>query len=197
MRKFASAIFTFFTTLCCSFLVAQTKPSKPFISKVWVADLGNGHFKNPVLHADYSDPDVVRVGTDYYMVSSSFEAVPGLPVLHSKDLVSWTIVGHALVRQPPLDHFSTPRHGEGVWAPSIRYHKGEFHFYYPDPDFGIYLVKAKNPSGPWSTPLLVEGGKGLIDPCPLWDDDGQTYLVHAYAGSRAGIKHYRCKEDEC
>jgi beta-xylosidase len=93
-----------------------------------------------------------------------------------------------LTRQLPLEHFSIPRHGEGVWAPSIRYRNNEFYIYYPDPDFGIYLTKAKNPAGPWSQPVLVESGKGLIDPCPLWDDDGQAYLVHAYAGSRAGIK---------
>lgn len=158
------------------------------VSKVWVADNGNGTYKNPVLHADYSDPDAVRVGSDYYMTSSSFEDVPGLPILHSKDLVNWTLIGHALKRQPPFEHFSVPRHGEGVWAPSLRYHNGEFYLYYPDPDFGIYLTKAKSAAGPWSDPVLVAAGKGLIDPCPLWDNDGQVYLVHAYAGSRAGIK---------
>ena len=158
------------------------------VSKTWVADLGNGNYKNPVLHADYSDPDAVRVGEDFYMTASSFEDVPGLPILHSKDLVNWKLIGHALPKLTPEAHFSKPRHGEGVWAPSIRYHKGEFYIYYPDPDFGIYLVKARHPAGPWSAPLLVEGGKGLIDPCPLWDDNGKTYLVHAFAGSRAGIK---------
>jgi beta-xylosidase len=163
-------------------------PQKPYISKVWVADNGDGKYKNPIFHADYSDPDAIRVGDDYYMISSSFEDVPGLPVLHSKDLVNWTIIGHALQRQPPIEHFSVPRHGEGVWAPSLRFHKGEFYLYYPDPDFGIYLTKAKKANGPWSEPVLVEGGKGLIDPCPLWDDDGKAYLVHAFAGSRAGIK---------
>jgi beta-xylosidase len=161
---------------------------KPSLSKVWVADNGDGTYKNPILHADYSDPDAIRVGDDYYMVSSSFEDVPGLPILHSKDLINWAIVGYALKRQPPFEHFSIPRHGEGVWAPAIRYHKGEFYLYYPDPDFGIYLTKAKAAAGPWSEPILVQGGKGLIDPCPLWDDDGKAYLVHAYAGSRAGIK---------
>lgn len=161
---------------------------KPFVSEVWVADNGDGTYKNPVLHADYSDPDVIRVGDDYYLVSSSFNHAPGLPILHSKDLVNWTLIGHALKRQPPFDHFSKVQHGNGVWAPSIRYHKGEFYIYYPDPDFGIYLTKAKNITGPWSDPVLVEGGKGLIDPCPLWDDNGKVYLVHAFAGSRAGIK---------
>ncbi|MEI9806846.1 MAG: glycoside hydrolase 43 family protein [Bacteroidota bacterium] len=158
------------------------------VSKVWVADNGNGTYKNPVINADYSDPDAIRVGDDYYLVSSSFNHAPGLPVLHSKDLVNWTIVAHALKRQPPFDHFSKVQHGNGVWAPSIRYHNNEFYIYYPDPDFGIYLTKAKNITGPWSDPVLVETGKGLIDPCPLWDDDGKVYLVHAYAGSRAGIK---------
>lgn len=158
------------------------------VSKVWVADNGNGTYKNPIIHADYSDPDVIRVGNDFYLVASSFEDIPGLPILHSKDLVNWTIIGHALVKQPPFNVFSKPQHGGGVWAPSIRFHKGEFYIYYPDPDFGIYLVKAKNPAGPWSLPVMVEAGKGLIDPCPLWDDDGKVYLVHAYAGSRAGIK---------
>lgn len=161
---------------------------KPYVSKVWVADNGDGTYKNPILDADYSDPDAIRVGDSFYLVSSSFEDIPGLPVLKSKDLVNWTIIGHALKRQPPYEHFSVPRHGEGVWAPSIRYHNNEFYIYYPDPDFGIYLVKAKNAAGPWSDPILVEAGKGLIDPCPLWDDDGNVYLVHAFAGSRAGIK---------
>lgn len=158
------------------------------ISKVWVADLGNGTYKNPVLDADYSDPDAIRVGDDFYLISSSFDAVPGLPILHSKDLVNWKLIGHALKRQPPFDHFSKTQHGNGVWAPAIRFHNGEFYIYYPDPDFGIYLTKAKNAAGPWSDPVLVEAGKGLIDPCPLWDEDGKNYLAHAYAGSRAGIK---------
>jgi beta-xylosidase len=158
------------------------------VSKVWVSDLGNGMYKNPVLDADYSDPDAVRVGDDFYMVASSFDAVPGLPVLHSKDLVNWTIINHALVRQPPFEHFSRTQHGNGVWAPAIRFHNGEFYIYYPDPDFGIYVTKAKDPAGTWSMPVLVEAGKGLIDPCPLWDDNGKVYLAYAYAGSRSGIK---------
>jgi beta-xylosidase len=160
----------------------------PYVSKVWVPDNRDGTYKNPIINADYSDPDAIRVGDNFYLVSSSFEDVPGLPILQSKDLVNWTIIGHALKRQPPFEHFSVPRHGGGVWAPSIRFHNGEFYIYYPDPDFGIYLTRAKNITGPWSDPVLVQGGKGLIDPCPLWDDDGQVYLVHAFAGSRAGIK---------
>lgn len=162
--------------------------SKITVSRVWVPDLGNGYYKNPILFADYSDPDVCRVGDNYYMVSSSFCSVPGLPVLHSKDLVNWTIMGHALQKLIPYKHYSKPQHGKGVWAPAIRYHDGEFYVYYPDPDYGIYMVKAKNPAGPWSPPILVMAGKGLEDPCPLWDNDGKAYLIHAFAGSRAGIK---------
>lgn len=165
---------------------AGIQDGKPF--SPWISDQGDGSYVNPVLYADYSDPDVVRAGDDYFMTASSFNCVPGLPILHSRDLVNWKLIGHALYRQPPYGHFEKPRHGGGVWAPSIRYHKGEFWIFYPDPDFGIYMVKATNPAGPWSTPHLVAGGKGLIDPSPLWDDDGNTYLVYAFAGSRAGIK---------
>ena len=191
MGKTQKIFFTLFLiSIFYSPLFAQDKTQKtsPYISKVWVADNGDGTYKNPIINADYSDPDAIRVGNDFYMISSSFEDVPGLPILHSKDLVNWEIIGHALNHLIPQEHFSIPRHGEGVWAPSIRYHNGEFYIYYPDPDFGIYLIKAKNILGPWSEPLLVQGGKGLIDPCPLWDDDGNVYLVHAFAGSRAGIK---------
>ncbi|SMD08776.1 glycoside hydrolase family 43 protein [Pedobacter africanus] len=181
----------FFIAILCLIVYgtfAQQPVTERYVSKVWRADLGNGTYKNPVLNADYSDPDAVRVGDDFYMVASSFDAVPGLPVLHSKDLVNWQLIGHALKRQPPFDHFSKTQHGNGVWAPAIRYHNKTYYIYYPDPDFGIYLTKAKHPAGPWSEPELVEAGKGLIDPCPLWDDDGRNYLIYAYAGSRAGIK---------
>jgi beta-xylosidase len=158
------------------------------ISKAWVSDNGNGTYRNPVINADYSDPDAIRVGNDFYMVSSSFNAVPGLPILHSTDLVNWELIGHALSKQLPEADFNVVQHGNGVWAPSIRYHNGTFYIFSPDPDRGIWLLKAKRITGPWSEPILVEAGKGLIDPCPLWDDDGKVYLVHAYAGSRAGFK---------
>ncbi len=144
-------------------------------------------YQNPILHADYSDPDVERVGDDYYMTASSFNHVPGLPLLHSTDLVHWNLVGYALKNLVPENHFSKVQHGAGVWAPSIRYHNNEFYIYYPDPDYGIYLIKSKKFAGPWSDPILVDTGKGLIDPCPLWDDNGKVYMVHAFAKSRAGI----------
>lgn len=157
------------------------------ISKVWVADQGNGTYKNPVLYADYSDPDAIRVGDNYYLVSSSFNCMPGLPVLQSKDLVNWKLINYALNRQEPAAVYDQPQHGKGVWAPCIRYHKGEFYIYYPDPDFGIYMVKAKDPAGKWSKPILVLQGKGIIDPTPIWDEDGKAYLGIGWAGSRAGV----------
>ena len=158
------------------------------ISKVWVADNGDGIYKNPILHADYSDPDAIRVGDDFYMTASSFNAAPGLPILHSKDLVNWELINYVFQKQKPLEVFDKPQHGGGVWAPAIRFHDGEFYIFYPDPDFGIYMTKTKNPAGNWSEPVLVKAGKGWIDPCPLWDDDGNAYLVSAFAGSRAAIK---------
>lgn len=174
--------------LSIAYFSIQTISAQEYVSKVWVSDLGNGKYKNPVLNADYSDPDAIRVGDDFYMISSSFNHIPGLPLLHSKDLVNWTILTHVLPKQVPTETFKKVQHGNGVWAPAIRFHKNEYYIYYPDPDFGIYVTKASNPAGPWSTPELIYEGKGLIDPCPLWDEDGKTYLVHAYAGSRAGIK---------
>ena len=155
----------------------------------WVADRGDGTYQNPVLFADYSDPDAIRVGDDYYLISSSFLAAPGLPILHSKDLVNWTIINHVFAQQPPVEYFSRPRHGQGVWAPALRYHDGKFWIFYPDPDFGIYVTTATDPAGTWSQPVLCKSGKGLIDPCPFWDDDGRLYLIHGWAKSRSGISN--------
>jgi len=155
---------------------------------LWVSDLGDGTYKNPVLHADYSDPDVIRCGDDFFMTASSFSCTPGLPILHSRDLVNWTLINHA-VGNLPHPRYEQVQPGCGVWAPAIRFHAGKFWIFFPMPDEGIYVTTANHPSEKWSRPHLLQAGKGLIDPCPLWDDDGRAYLVHAYAGSRAGIKH--------
>ena len=161
---------------------------KNYISEVWVADQGNGTYRNPVIYADYSDPDVCRVGDDYYMTSSSFNCVPGLQILHSKDLVNWTIIGAAVpTTLTPAELPERPMHGKRVYAPSIRHHNGEFFIFWGDPDQGAFMVKAKDPRGPWSVPVLVKPGKGIIDTCPLWDEDGKVYMVHAYAASRIGL----------
>ena len=151
-------------SIASTYLNAQ---EKPYVSEVWAADLGK-NYKNPILDADYSDPDVTRVGDDYYMTASSFNEAPGLPILHSKDMVNWNLVNYAIQDVLPKDHFSVPRRGNAVWAPSIRFHKGEFYIYWGDPDFGIYMVKTKDPLGKWDEPVLVMEGKGLIDSCPFF-----------------------------
>jgi len=150
-------------------------------------DNGDGTYKNPIIFADYSDPDVICHGDDFYLVSSSFHCVPGLPILHSKDLVNWTILGHVF-QNYPFAEFDTPQHGNGVWAPSLRFHDGQFFLFFGDPDKGIFMSKAGNPAGPWAPLHLVRNAKGWIDPCPFWDEDGNAYLVHAWAKSRSGIK---------
>lgn len=159
-----------------------------YVSKVWVADQGNGTYKNPILYADYSDPDVCKAGSDYYMTSSSFNCLPGLQILHSKDLVNWEIINAAIptALDPVTD--TNPQHGNRVWAPSIRFHNGEFYIFWGDPDQGVFMTHTSDPAGRWSKPVLVKAAKGIIDTTPLWDEDGRVYLVHALAGSRAGLK---------
>ena len=161
-------------------------------SEVWSPDNGDGTYTNPVINADYSDPDVCvgPSGEDYYMTASSFQCSPGLPILHSKDLVNWEIVGYALKSLYEGDcklteHFSTVQHGNGVWAPSFRYHNGEYYIYWGDPDHGVYMVKTKDPAGTWEKPVCVIRGQGYIDTTPLWDDDGRCYLVNGWANSRS------------
>jgi len=169
-------------------LIAIQALSQNYVSKVWVADNGNGTYKNPILYADYSDPDVCRVGDDYYMVTSSFNCVPGLPILHSNDMVNWSVVNYALKIQTPRKVYDKIQHGNGVWAPSIRFHKGEYYIYWGDPDFGLYMIKTTDPKGDWSEPIMIKAGKGLEDCCPLWDEDGNAYLSHGFVGTRIGNK---------
>ncbi|MBG9916380.1 glycoside hydrolase 43 family protein [Bacillus sonorensis] len=167
-------------------------------SAVWNPNLGNGRFRNPVLFMDYSDPDVVRKGSDFFMAASSFSCFPGIPILHSSDLVNWTIIGHVFDRLP-FEDYEAPAHGKGAWAPSIRYHGGVFWVYFATPDEGIFMSKTRDPFCGWEPLVHVKKTKGWIDPCPFWDDDGQAYLIHAYANSRIGIKSKlnlcRMKED--
>lgn len=155
--------------------------------KLWCPDLGDGTFQNPIIYADYSDPDVCRVGDTFYMTASSFNYIPGLPILTSKDLVNWELKNYALKERIPYDMYDSPAHGKGIYAPSIRYHNGEFFIYVGMPDEGIFMLKTKDPLGTWSQPVLVLPGKGFIDPCPFWDDNGIAYVIHGYAKSRIGF----------
>ncbi len=156
-------------------------------SEVWSPDNGDGTYTNPVINADYSDPDVCvgASGEDYYLTASSFQCIPGLPILHSKDLVNWEIINYALKELEPREVFDKPSHGNGVWAPSIRFHNGEYYIYWGDPDHGVFMVKTKDPAGEWEKPVCVIAGKGYIDTTPLWDDDGRCYLVNGWANSRS------------
>ncbi len=154
---------------------------------MWLADLNNGNYRNPILYADYSDPDVIRVGEDYFMIASSFSNAPAIPLLHSKDLVNWKVVNYVLDRIPEF-RYRNPIHGCGVWAPSIRYNDGTYYVCFPMPDEGIYMTTAKDPFGKWSEPVNIRPGAGWIDPCPFWDDDGKAYLVAGVAKSRIGYK---------
>lgn len=145
-------------------------------------------YQNPIIHADYADPDVIRTGDDFWLVSSSFNQLPGIPILHSRDLVHWQIVNHVIPRLP-AGEYDTVQPGKGVWAPSIRYHAGRFWVFFSIPDDGIFLCHTDDPRGQWSTPVCLKRVPGWIDPCPFWDDDGRAWLVHGFAYSRSGIKN--------
>lgn len=207
--KFSSFIFhpstsrlvvtIFFTLSLFNFLTSRPSvmcyAQKP--SNTWNPNLPGGKYRNPVIDADYSDPDVCRVGNDYYMTASSFACFPGLQVLHSTDLVNWKIINAAILSDYPvlpefqgtdLDWHRRIQHGNYVWAPSIRYHDGWFYIYCGDPDQGLFMTRTQDPRGQWEPITWVMKGRGLIDCCPLWDDDGKAYLSHGCAGSRAGVK---------
>ncbi len=153
------------------------------------AGRASAFYSNPILFLDFPDPDGVRVGDEYFLVCSTFSHEPGLLLLRSRDMIHWRHAGYALPRLHRREFFARPRRGCGVWAPSLRHHDGRFWIYYPDPDAGIYMTQAERFEGPWSEPLLVKSGQGLIDPCPLWDDDGRAWLAHAWAKSRAGFSN--------
>lgn len=162
-----------------------------------------GHYSNPILFADYSDPDVIRVGDQYVMTASTFHFSPGLPVLVSKDLVHWRTVAHALPRLPfdpaydlpgPLDFDESSerarldpamghRYSAGVWAPAIRYHDGRYYIHFATPTDGIFMVSAERPEGPWTAPVALVAEAGLEDPCAFWDDDGSAWLIHSRVGA--------------
>ena len=169
----------------------QTRGEILVIPTLWDPNVDEERYKNPIIHADYSDPDVIRVGSDYFLVASSFNCVPGLPILHSRDLINWKIVNYAVERLPSPE-YDTPQIGKGIWAPAIRYHEEKFYIYFSMPDDGIYVCYTDDPFGKWSDIHLVKAAKGWIDPCPFWDEDGNAYLVNAFAKSRIGFNSKLC-----
>jgi beta-xylosidase len=148
----------------------------------------NGTYKNPVLNADFSDPDVIRVGNRYYMVASDFHFM-GMQVLESTDLVNWQIISQVYDRfdQPGWD--SNQHYGGGSWAPAIRYHAGLFYVYFCTPDEGLFMATARDARGPWSPLHCVKAVAKWEDPCPFWDDDGQAYLGRSQYGAGPIIIH--------
>jgi beta-xylosidase len=159
---------------------AQPTSKPPELSGRW-GDQGDGTFVNPVLPADYSDIDAIRVGDDYYAISSTLHLSPGMAVLHSRDLVNWELIGHAVqdVTQISLEMNwdRMNRYGRGVWAGAIRHHDGKFWLYFASPDEGLFMTTATNPAGPWEPLHQLWKVSGWDDLCPFWDDDGQAYLV--------------------
>lgn len=156
-------------------------------AQVWIPDNGEGTYKNPIIHADYSDPDVIRVADDFYMVASSFNCQPGIPVLHSKDLVNWTIINYVYDRLP-LQRYEKMQPGQGSWAPAIRHHNGLFYVYFCTPKDGLFMASAANPRDKWSLTHVADVGN-WEDPCPFWDDDGQAYLLRGKVGAGPAILH--------
>lgn len=142
-------------------------------------------YTNPIIHQDFSDPDVIRVGNDFYMISSSFNYIPGVPLLHSKNLVEWEIINY-IVDEIGYEKFNKVNHGEGIWAPSLRYHNETFYCVMPMPDEGIFVSTAKDPYGKWTKPQPILLGRGYEDPCPIWTDDGKCYMVIGFVKSRIG-----------
>lgn len=143
-------------------------------------------YTNPILYSDYSDPDVIRRGDNFYMIASSFNHTPGIPILKSKNLVDWKIIGHVF-ESIPFERFKDVHHGDGAWAPSLRYHNGLYYVSIPFPDEGIYIASCTDiEKGNWSKPWCLIEGKGFEDPCPIWLED-KCYMVLAFAKSRAGF----------
>ena len=138
-------------------------------------------FTNPLLSGFYPDPSICRVGEDYYLVTSSFAYFPGLPIFHSKDLVHWEQIGHAIHSVEQLDYKNCET-SLGLWAPTIRFHHGTFYIINTFVSEGRearrdnFVVTAKNPRGPWSQPVFIEGADG-IDPTIFFDDDGSIWYV--------------------
>lgn len=173
----------FFSIVLVNVLFAQHDPHK------W-GDLGNGTYRNMILPSDYSDPDVIRVGKNYYMVSSTFHFSGGVVILQSKDLVNWKTLGYVVhdlpnqLKDKRFDHSVMDHYGTGVYAASIRYHARKFWVYFTTYNQGgIYVATAKKITGPWKVQLMKDKngvelfGLNWDDNCPFWDDDGKAYMI--------------------
>ena len=183
----------FFVFLALAAIAVSCKTAAPIPNGNAWGDTGDGRYLNPILAADYSDPDVIRVGNKYYMVASDFHFM-GMQVLESEDLVNWQLVSQIYSRfdQPGWD--TMDHYGRGSWAPSIREHNGRLYVYFCTPDDGLFMSSAKEPAGPWEPLHCVKATAGWEDPCPFWDEDGKAYLGHSRVGAGPIIVH-RMSED--
>ncbi|NDW12083.1 beta-xylosidase [Bacteroides sp. 214] len=164
-----------------SLSTAQGTPGK------W-GDQGNGTYVNPILNADYSDPDVIRVGNKYYMVASDFHFM-GMQVLESADMVNWKLISQIYNRFDFPAWEENKRYAGGSWAPAIRYHDNKFWVFFCTPHEGLFMSTAENPAGPWSPLHLVHAVEKWEDPCPFWDEDGTAYLGRSKHGAGPIILH--------
>jgi len=182
MRSFFYILFFISTFFAFGNLLAQsdTLQGKWGDWQTW-GDQGNGSYRNPILPCDFSDLDCIRVGNDYYAVSSTFQYSPGFVILHSKDLVNWSIAGHAVTDitqiSADMNWDKMNRYGRGIWAGAIRYHDNKFWIFFGTPDEGYFMTTSKKAAGPWEPLHQVMAEKGWDDCCPFWDDDGQGYFV--------------------
>ena len=182
--------------ILCLFLANSSFSQEEYKNKHSWGDQGNGTYINPILDADYSDPDVVRVGDDYYMVCSEFHFM-GMPVLHSKDLVNWSIIGRVYDEFKFAPEYDTNnRYAGGSWAPAIRFHDNKFFVYFCTPKEGLFMSTASKPEGPWSPLNQVVATADWEDPCPFWDDDGKAYLGHSKVGAGPIIIHKMSADGE-
>ena len=161
-------------TVCCSAAAAPPPTT-------WTADDGNGTYTNPLFYEEFSDPDLIRVGTDYYLTGTTMHSMPGLPVLHSKDLVNWEFLSYALDK---LDLGPEYRlgggkniYGQGIWAPSFRYHNGTFYIFSNVNHQTTQVFRAADPAGPWTHTQMK---RAFHDLSVLFDDDGKVYVVWGY-----------------
>lgn len=177
-RRFTFALLLLYCAVVPA--VGSPGPKPEALLGLW-GDQGDGTFVNPILPGDYSDIDAIRAGDDYYAISSTLHLSPGMIILHSKDLVNWTLIGHAVndVTQigPEMNWDRMNRYGRGVWAGAIRYHHNKFWIYFGAPDEGLFMTTAADPAGPWEPLHKLGDLQGYNDTCPFWDDDGQGYLV--------------------
>jgi len=171
-----------------SSLFTQDSSLKILHSSLPWGDQGDGTYRNPVLNADFSDPDVIRVGSKYYMVASDFHFL-GMQVLESEDMVNWRYISQIYRRFDEPGWDSNQHYAGGSWAPAIRYHDGLFYVYFCTPEEGLYMSTAKDPHGPWAPLHLVKRIEKWEDPCPFWDEDGQAYLGRSKHGAGPIIVH--------